>query len=285
MDRVFRDFPRLRGYILRITRGIKGIMSQSFVGDLDNSIIKFHNIHYQQLSDIREVYGKELQIGNAPNGSDYQHAGVHELGHCLVAQLTKYLGFRSSDTDLGQDVFARYILDEALKIAIVPADDFRGILKFSEDLRYEADADVLEFMDSDNYDKYRKNKILTISEYVLARNGAEAVAEAFVDWYANGAEAKALSKEIVGIVNKLFKEVPMMDVEKGLADTSTKEKPRKTTPRFLLEGWALYEGGDYETKTLKGRKIQYEKNGFDFIGIKSDAPEWAKNEYDEWVSD
>jgi len=66
-----------------------------------------------------------------------------------------------------------------------------------------------------------------------------------------------------------------------------KESGRRITPRFLAEGYALYEGGDYyiaildNGETLKSTK---KKRGYDFIGVKPDAPRWAKEEYEEWIS-
>ena len=66
--------------------------------------------------------------------------------------------------------------------------------------------------------------------------------------------------------------------------SSNIEKARKTTPRFLIEGYALYEGGDYITGIMRGQEVKVKKTGFDFIGVKPDAPEWAKQEYEEWIS-
>ena len=65
---------------------------------------------------------------------------------------------------------------------------------------------------------------------------------------------------------------------------TTVRKARKTTPRFYLEGWALYEGGDYYTAVHKGKEVQIKRSGFNFIGVKPGAPKWAKQEYEEWIS-
>ena len=63
------------------------------------------------------------------------------------------------------------------------------------------------------------------------------------------------------------------------------EKARYTYPRFAEEGWALYEGGDYNTIVIKGELRQLgKKKGLDFIGIKPDAPDWAKDEYRDWLA-
>jgi hypothetical protein len=57
-------------------------------------------------------------------------------------------------------------------------------------------------------------------------------------------------------------------------------------PRFVSEGYALYEGGDYMVgKFSDGREVRLpKKGGMDFIGVKPEAPDWAKQEYDEYIA-
>jgi hypothetical protein len=63
-----------------------------------------------------------------------------------------------------------------------------------------------------------------------------------------------------------------------------RECVRHTTPKFVELGFALYEGGDYYVGNLNGEEIQLgRKKGLDFIGVKPDSPQWAHEEYDEWV--
>ena len=62
-----------------------------------------------------------------------------------------------------------------------------------------------------------------------------------------------------------------------------KEKVTQTIPRFLTEGYALYEDGDFYKGTHDGVEVILgKKKGLDFIGLKPDAPLWAKQEYREW---
>ena len=62
------------------------------------------------------------------------------------------------------------------------------------------------------------------------------------------------------------------------------ERTRRSTPLFLKEGWALYKGGDYYMGILAGKEVKLRKRHFNFIGVKPDAPEWAHEEYAEWIS-
>ena len=127
-------------------------------------------------------------------------------------------------------------------------------------------------------------KIQTISRYSATRNGAEAIAEAFADYYANKQNSKSLSLELMKIIKNYYEKVCHMN-ESSKDVTISSVKSRGVTPRFLLEGYALYAGGDYYTGTLKGRQIKIKNTGFDFIGVKPDAPDWAKKEYEEWISE
>jgi len=201
----------------------------------------------------------------------------------VVAYVTKLKALDLSVTDFGQEKMAVKITDEALYNVTIPVNEFRTMKKYEDVFDNVSDTEVVDYLHSIGYDEYKIDKIQTISVYA-ARNGAEAVAEAFTDWYANGDNAKTLSKSIMQIVKKYCKEEKLMINNTQLVDTSTAEKARKTTPRFYLEGWALYEGGDYTVGILKGREIRVKKTGFNFIGVKPDAPEWAKQEYEEWTS-
>jgi hypothetical protein len=59
---------------------------------------------------------------------------------------------------------------------------------------------------------------------------------------------------------------------------------RHIMPKFVELGFALYEGGDYYVGSLNGEAIQLgRKKGLDFIGVKSDSPQWVHEEYDEWL--
>jgi hypothetical protein len=63
------------------------------------------------------------------------------------------------------------------------------------------------------------------------------------------------------------------------------EKSRRSVPRFVTEGWALYPGGEYYIAEKDGLTIILgKKTGLNFIGIRPDAPEWAKQEYAEWIT-
>lgn len=53
----------------------------------------------------------------------------------------------------------------------------------------------------------------------------------------------------------------------------------KKIPKFVLEGYAMYQEESY----LKIDDVVLEPQGMDFIGVKENAPKWAKEEYKEWI--
>lgn len=63
-----------------------------------------------------------------------------------------------------------------------------------------------------------------------------------------------------------------------------RESTHGTVPRFVHEDYALYEGGEFYKSNYKGKEIIIgKKKGMDFIGVKPDAPQWAHDEYEEWL--
>ena len=63
------------------------------------------------------------------------------------------------------------------------------------------------------------------------------------------------------------------------------EKVNQTVPRFLSEGYALYEGEDFSKGVHDGVEVILgNKHGLDSIGLKENAPAWAKEEYKEWMA-
>jgi len=63
-----------------------------------------------------------------------------------------------------------------------------------------------------------------------------------------------------------------------------RESVRRSTPRFVTEGYAVYEGGNFYRVVHNGvEKIIGKKIGLDFIDIAPNAPSWAKEEFAEWM--
>ena len=64
-----------------------------------------------------------------------------------------------------------------------------------------------------------------------------------------------------------------------------KESVRRAIPKFVTEGYALYRGGEFYIAKQEGKEVIVgRKTGLDFIGIRPDAPDWAQEEYKEWVT-
>jgi hypothetical protein len=54
---------------------------------------------------------------------------------------------------------------------------------------------------------------------------------------------------------------------------------------FVSEGYATYDGKDFSLKGHDGIALLFGEISGDFrlIGIKSEAPSWLQDEYDEWL--
>ena len=64
---------------------------------------------------------------------------------------------------------------------------------------------------------------------------------------------------------------------------TAKESVRRDIPKFVVEGFALYKGGEFYIAKQDGKEVILgRKTGLDFIGIRPDAPQWAKDEYKKW---
>ena len=55
-----------------------------------------------------------------------------------------------------------------------------------------------------------------------------------------------------------------------------------SVPRFYYEGYALFEEDEYLGE-LDGKPLIF-KNGMRIVGVKPDAPQWAKDECEEWFN-
>jgi len=65
-----------------------------------------------------------------------------------------------------------------------------------------------------------------------------------------------------------------------------REKVSQTVPRFLSEGYALFDGEEFYKGVHDGVEVILgNKQGLDSIGIKKDAPLWAKEEFYEWMEE
>jgi hypothetical protein len=116
----------------------------------------------------------------------------------------------------------------------------------------------------DDDDDKRNIIVNSLSEYSSHDNG-ECFAEAIRDYMANRDMAHLLSIRIVEIVKE----------ELGM------EKLEISVPRFVAEGYAHYK--EEFSALTDGRKLRKKGGLNSIIGVVDGAPQWAHDEYAEWL--
>lgn len=172
MEKIFNEYPELKGHITEIGMLKEGIMS---IGMERNGDLKlfFNPYYYKDIDIVKERYAKHVELRNFPKGTDWKNAGVHELGHIAHGVIAKknYNDAWMASLDFEDHTTTKKIVDEAWK----------NIGK--------------------NYPKNTrpKNARLAISGYA-GDSYSETIAEAFSDVFSNGNSAQPLSIEIVRLL-------------------------------------------------------------------------------------
>ena len=294
MQRVFDEFPILCGCIHEISQGCSSFMGCSAKVNMTSVRIRFSTRLYRQgnINKLSEAYSHEVTEGGAPNGTRFAHAGVHELGHLAIANVIRHRSLTMVDraNDWLNHISASIVIDRAIGCVQISGFFLRDLMRLDGTLTGLSDSDLFYIYNSWTYDKKRYELIRSLSIYATM-NDSEAIAEAFADWFANDGTSNPLSKSIIEIMRQIIKPIhelkedhmPQNNILVGVGEAQ--EYTRRSIPRFVLEGWAKYEGGDYRTGTLPDGKtiVLGKKDGLNFIGVKEDAPEWARDEYLRWI--
>ena len=88
MDKVFNDWPELKGRIREIGQSKNGIMPTR-PPSVDGFRIDFYPGIYSDIDRVKEVYNRGLASGAYPLGTDWKNAGVHELEHVAHGRLAQ----------------------------------------------------------------------------------------------------------------------------------------------------------------------------------------------------
>lgn len=177
MDKVYDDFPQLRGQIKEIQSIKHPYGGLNITPDLeDNKYIM--QINRNKFNDERistKEYSKDLKAGFHPKGTTYKDMGIHELGHSIVYRIikNKYGNPKAIANDWNKNITAKEIVEKAFK--------------------------NLGISDKLTKDILRKQ----ISNYATSDYG-ETIGEAFADYYANGNTSKSLSKEIIKVMKGMI---------------------------------------------------------------------------------
>jgi len=211
MDRVFKEFRVLYGYISKIivedlrTEYLKAnnLRSEDFMqcvpeDDMLSVVIKFDAYIYKDKDYVFTEYEVTKQKKHAPKGSNYAHVGAHDLGHAVEAVLTKLS--QSKDYLLIKDWNESRVLMNILDVV------FDGCVD-------------------------RMSKLREISRDIEEGIG-ETIGEVFADYYANGISA---NKSSIDIMNEIKRRINMKE--------SVMPKGKRMLPRFVIEGYAVYGDG------------------------------------------
>lgn len=181
MDTVFVDFPELKqsklGFGVLAKRGKED--ASIFYGFEDGSMQFSFSRSYTNRVSFENRVRNAARTGDSPAGIEASDIAVHEMGH-VIEQSMFYKKHGSYKKGADRHEFSKTIKSEAWK-AVKKEYAEKGITKVGD-------------------------AVLDLSLYATT-DSAEMFAEAFADYYANGDNAKPLSKEIVKITKKKWAEL------------------------------------------------------------------------------
>lgn len=204
MQRVMRDFEFLVGRITEISKRDKDFMGYLPEPDMSGCRITFNTEYYRKLKSIKVAYEAEVSTKGAPSGTEFEHAGVHELGHdvnaFIVQEVQPTLNLRMDDWNNRWE--ATNIVNEAFVEVELNANIIRSFEEFGESFSDTSDEDVVLLFNLLSVQERRRALVVSISTYAVKKGDEETIAEAFADWYANGDASSPLSKSIMSIIRR-----------------------------------------------------------------------------------
>ncbi len=177
MEKVYDDFPQLRGQIKEIQSIKHPYGGLNITPDLEDNkyIMQINRNKFNDEKIATKEYNKDLKTGFHPMGTTYKYMGIHELGHSIVYRIikNKYSNPKDIANDWNKNITSKEIVEKAFK--------------------------NLGISDKLTKDILRKQ----ISNYATSDYG-ETIGEAFADYYVNGNISKLLSKEIIKVMKGMI---------------------------------------------------------------------------------
>ena len=177
MDKVYDDFPQIRGQIKEIQSIKHPYGGLNITPDLedDKYIMQINRNKFYDEKIATKEYNKDLKAEFHPKGTTYKDMGIHELGHCVTYAIirNKYSTPKQIANDWNKNITAKEIVKKSFK--------------------------NLGINDKILQDSLRSQ----ISNYAISTYG-ETIGEAFADYYANGKNSKSLSKEIIRVMKGMI---------------------------------------------------------------------------------
>lgn len=174
MDRVFKEFPQIKGSVTKIGTKDSGWMATTKGGK--GCTISFNPVYFSNFVDLNNEYNRTVKSHFHVANSNVFANGSHEVGHAIESMIIDKLGYSDelAIETFGSSEIAAGIVSEA----------YRAL---------------------ENPDK-KVNEIGKISKYALS-NESETLAEAIVDYFTNAEKAADLTLEIIKAIKRTLKEV------------------------------------------------------------------------------
>lgn len=178
MEKVYNDFPHLKGKIKQITEvTVSSKAGMNIEPQTDGTyIMEINTRTFSDRNIAKKMYANDVRTNYHPKNGSYKDMGIHEAGHMALNEILKkkYTNLNAMATDWNNNITSQKIVNEAfnnLKIS--------GIMQ-------------------------KRKALKEISTHAVKFNSNETIAEAFVDYYTNKNKSTRLSKEIVDIMKGMI---------------------------------------------------------------------------------
>lgn len=177
MEKVCKDFPQIEGKIREINEISHPYGGMNITPQEDGTyIMEINKNIFNDRKKAKELYGKDVESGFHPKNSSYKDMGIHEAGHMVLNEILrkKYSNINALATDWNNNITSTRILNQAFKKCKI-----NGTIN-------------------------KRKAIKNISNYAIEKDASEAIAESFVDYYANKNKSTDLSRAIITIMKGMI---------------------------------------------------------------------------------
>lgn len=178
MEKVYKDFPQIKNKVKKIKEvNVSAKAGINIEPQTDGTYVMEINVNaFRDKNIAKKMYENDVKTNYHPKNSSYKDMGIHESGHMALNEILKkkYINQNALATDWNNNITAQRIVNEAF-----------------ENLKIN---DIMK----------KRKALKEISTHAAKYNSNEAIAEAFVDYYTNKNNARALSKEIVNVMKGMI---------------------------------------------------------------------------------
>ncbi len=206
MDRVYSSFPKLKGFVKEIKgeklkRNKDGNAPMAQCANMtlnnisENCSIYFNKDFFSNISIAERVYNRSVSRFQFPQGANFAHTDVHELGHAITNKLNEYEYWKSGSSakDIVRTVLNGFNREKLTREEIIKGIEAYAIIKKYDILIDNKDA-LMNYYNKSSKGIRDEMLLGSISGYA-STSSSEAISEALTDIYANGDNANLISKK------------------------------------------------------------------------------------------